>query len=101
MSVDPCDEGFDKAVLESMACGRPVLTPNPAFAPLFGKDAEGLLYPAEDAHMLASKLDAIIALPAAERSQLGERLKRAVNKHHGLDGLAARLVQTIGENSAR
>lgn len=98
LTVDPCGEGFDKAVLESMASGRVTLTGNAAFAPLFGDDARALVYPASDAHVLAEKIQTVIELSDDERAELAERLRRTVAEAHGLDRLAERLVTTIAED---
>jgi glycosyltransferase involved in cell wall biosynthesis len=101
LSVAPSAQSFDKTVLESMASGCVSLTANPAFAPLLGADTGKLLYHAEDARELASKIQAVVELPEVERTSLAARLRRSVAEAHGLDRLTERIVKTIAEDAKR
>ena len=67
---------FDKAALESMACGVPTVVCNPAFAPLLGDYADLLLTrDAEDVAGLRDRLERVSALTDEERSAIGRQLR--------------------------
>ncbi len=87
---------FDKAALESMACGVPTIVCNPAFAPLLGEYAPLLLIegPA-DARGLRERLARLLALSAAERTAIGAALRENVRREHSLPQLIERLVSVL------
>jgi glycosyltransferase involved in cell wall biosynthesis len=103
--VNCSDTGsLDKAVLEAMACGTPVLTSNEAFVKLLREDRLGplppvlggsLTFPRRDTEALADKLAALLTLGAAQRAALGARLRRIVVEEHDLDVLAQRIVEAL------
>jgi glycosyltransferase involved in cell wall biosynthesis len=84
---------FDKVVLESMACGKPAVTSNLSFAPLFGEDGRYLLFPDGDAPALAQRIEAIRTMPNEERIALGLRLQGIVEEKHGLERLMDNIVE--------
>ncbi len=87
---------FDKAALESMACGLPTIVCNPAFVPLLGEYAELLLTAgAEDVAGLRDRLKRLFALPPEERAAIGIRLREGVLSEHSLDGLTERLLAVL------
>ena len=87
---------FDKAVLESMACGVPTVVCNPAFAPLLGEYAELLLVAgAEDVAGLAGRIEGLLRLSAAERARIGGRLRENVRREHSLPQLVERLMVVL------
>jgi glycosyltransferase involved in cell wall biosynthesis len=91
---------FDKAALESMACGVPTVVCNPAFAPLLGEHAALLLTDGpDDVSGLRDRLERLIALPATERAEIGGQLREMVRREHSLQRLSERLlsVLTTGE----
>jgi glycosyltransferase involved in cell wall biosynthesis len=84
--------GFDKAALEAMSCGIPLVTTNASFRPLLEEaGAPELLAPA-DAEGLAATLARVAALPVGERAAIGRRLRAVVVDHHSLDRLTERLT---------
>jgi len=83
---------IDRVVVEAMASARPVVTCNPAFVPLLGELAPGLMYPAGDAVALAERLEALLKAPADERSRLGKQLREIASREHSLEGWADRTV---------
>lgn len=87
---------FDKAALESMACGLPTVVCNPAFAPLLGEHRHLLLTAGpDDVAGLSERLRALSALSEAERAEIGESLRRNVIARHSLDGLVERLLAVL------
>ncbi|MCY3977829.1 MAG: glycosyltransferase family 4 protein [Chloroflexi bacterium] len=87
---------FDKAALESMACGVPTIVCNPAFAPLLGERADLLLTAGpDDVAGLRDRLERLFALPPEERAAIGRRLRNGVLREHSLDGLSERLLAVL------
>ena len=87
---------FDKAALESMACGLPTVVCNPAFRRLLGAEAELLLTAGpEDVAGLRDRLERVCALPATERAAVGARLRENVAREHSLDALTAKLLAVL------
>ncbi len=87
---------FDKAALESMACGRPTVVCNPAFAPLLGEYRDLLLAEGpEDIAGLRERLLRLFALTAAERAEIGGRLRENVAREHSLPRLIERLLAVL------
>lgn len=89
-------DSIDKAVLEAMACGVPVLTSNSAFRPVLAGMPD-LLLPKRDVPAVAAAIGRMAATPAGERAALGLRLREIVTTHHDLDRLADRLVALFEE----
>jgi glycosyltransferase involved in cell wall biosynthesis len=87
--------GFDKAALEAMSCGVPLVTTNASFRPLLEEaDAPELFAPA-DGDGLAAALARVAGLGADDRAALGARLRAVVVDHHSLDRLTERLTGEI------
>lgn len=81
----------DKAVLEAMACGLPVITANEAFQSLLAPWSDLLLIPPESPGKLAVSLVKLKAMPPDERRALGRQLRSLVVEQHSL----ARLVDVL------
>ncbi len=88
---------LDKAVFEAAACGRPVLSTNPAFAPLLGGLSPPLLAPARDPEALAEAIEALAGAGAAVREQIGEQLRARVVGAHSLDHWADTVIDALRE----
>src|SRR5581483_1597466 len=69
---------LDKAVFEAAACRRPVVSTNPAFAPLLGDLPLTLIAPPRDPPALARVIDELARAPHADRVAAGESLRRRV-----------------------
>lgn len=87
---------FDKAALESMATATPTLVINPAFDALLG-EWQPLLRLTEPftPATLATHLQEILALPAAERARMGATLRANVRAAHSLEALLPRLAAAL------
>jgi len=95
---------LDKVVLESMAAGRPVLSCNDAFPALvreLGAEGTALVFQRQNPGSLAERLGAVLTRPAAERRELGRRLRAIVARDHEVDALMRRLVELMQPRSRR
>ncbi|MBZ0293864.1 MAG: glycosyltransferase family 4 protein [Anaerolineae bacterium] len=81
---------LDKAVLEAMACGLPVVTANPAFRDVLSED---LLVPLGAPEQLAEHLRQIQALSPEQRAEMGTALREIVVRDHSLERLVNRLFE--------
>lgn len=87
---------FDKAALESMACGIPTIVCNPAFAALIGDDADLLIVDTpQDVQGLQDRLNQLMAMSDEQRQEIGLKLRAAVIQHYSLPHLTRRLVQVL------
>jgi glycosyltransferase involved in cell wall biosynthesis len=92
---------FDKAPLEAMSCGVPVITANPAFADAFGGLDVPLPPPIAEGAALASSIAEELAQSAEAQRDRSARLRAAIITHHGLVGLMPRLLQTMSGDRGR
>jgi glycosyltransferase involved in cell wall biosynthesis len=70
---------YDKTVLESAACGTPVIVGSKAFADII---PERFTVPPEDPAALAKAIEAMLALPEADYAALSRELREAVVSRH-------------------
>ncbi len=87
---------IDKAVLEAMACGIPVVTANEAFKSMLTPWREQLLVPMDAPDALAARLWELAQLDMTQRQALGHDLREIVIANHSLDRLAEVLVHVFG-----
>lgn len=81
----------DKAALEAMACGLPVVALGEGLrGALPANLADQVIVP--DVPAMAARLAALAAMPAEERRVFGGALRAVVVARHGLDALAARIA---------
>jgi glycosyltransferase involved in cell wall biosynthesis len=97
LTVNLCPTGgMDKAVLEGMACGLPVIVVNRTFEPLLGEHAERLIA-SQDAEDVAARLSDLLSAPVEERAALGETLRARVMSEYGVESLIERLIGVFKE----
>ncbi len=88
--------GLDKAVLESMACGVPVLVANQAFKPFLKGFEDDLIFLNRDGVDLANKIHSLF-----NRRELflkiGFALREQIQKHHSLNNLIAKIITSYAE----
>jgi glycosyltransferase involved in cell wall biosynthesis len=75
---------LDKAILEAMACGLPVLSCNESLPEVLGPHQDMLVFPKKDFKQLADKIKAIYDLSDKERLKLGNKLREIVVRNHSL-----------------
>jgi glycosyltransferase involved in cell wall biosynthesis len=91
VALNACPDGaLDKAVLEAMACARPVVATNRRFAPLFASDA-GRCLASDDPADIAAKIEAHLKHPDPG---LGGRLRATVEHEHSLSRLIGRILSS-------
>ncbi len=84
----------DKAVLEAMSCGIPIITSNPAFnSVLSEKLAVEWVIGQDTVRQLVEKLKLVMYLPNQTRQELGQELRRLVISDHDLRALASKLME--------
>lgn len=98
--VNVSDGGLDKAVLEAMSCGVPVVTSNEACASLLAPIDRRLVIAKGNPYGLAQSCQYVLEMSNDERESLGRRLRTRVINDHGLDRLMDDLVAGFLEVSA-
>lgn len=93
-------ESLDKAVLEAMSCGLPIVTSNSAFRPVLGDLAGQLMVPRNDPAALADVIRAIAHWTPEQRDRVGWALRQIVVERHSLDGLAVQILAIFAEASS-
>jgi glycosyltransferase involved in cell wall biosynthesis len=97
VALNACPDGaLDKAVLEAMSCGTPVVVTNRNFAEVLGADAASCLAAGDPAAIAAG-----IRSHLAETDHgLGARLRAAVERAHSLTRLIGRIITSYGRSGA-
>lgn len=96
--ANPSETGsLDKAGLEAMAAGVPLITCNEAFAGVLGTYAERLMFPKGDPSALADRIIAVHH--ASDRERLIDTLAEVVRQEHSLETLIPRILSVINDIS--
>jgi glycosyltransferase involved in cell wall biosynthesis len=87
---------FDKAALESMACGLPTIVSNSAFDDLLGDQAEMMcIHSSDDVEGLYARLRTLLALTSDARRSMMLDIRQRVFAAHSLEKLMPRLVNVL------
>lgn len=86
---------IDKAVLEAMACGLPVVTANESFQNMLAPWHNMLLVPPNSPDILPARLAYLANMPPEERMALGTMLRKIVVEQHSLEGLVDQLMRIL------
>lgn len=86
---------LDKAMVEAMAAGLPVLTSNESMREVLGGFSNELMFAPGDDHTLAQMIERITAMPLADRRDLGTMLRDLVIRHHDLRHFVRRICETL------
>ena len=84
---------LDKAILEAMACGLPILTCNEALLEVLGDYVDKLMYKKVDFRVLANKIKYILNMQDEERQKLGMDLRQIVVNNHSINNLISKIIQ--------
>ena len=87
---------LDKAALEPLACGVPVVTSNPAVQQELAAWGERLSFPAGDAERLAARVQGVLAWTEGERATATAAMRQLVVRRHSLEQWADRVVALLG-----
>jgi glycosyltransferase involved in cell wall biosynthesis len=87
----------DKAVLEAMACEKPILTCNESFERVLGPHATTLTFDQGDFQTLARKANHWLHSGAGTRTHLGRELREIVVQDHDLAGFVDRLLAVFSD----
>ena len=85
----------DKAVLEAMACGIPVVTSNEAFVEMLSPWAGQLLTPPDDPEALTLRIQGLMAMESCARVELGRELRALVERDHSMQHLVENLLAVL------
>lgn len=86
---------LDKAVLEAMAVGLPILTCNEALDEVLGEYKKKLIFPKKDSEKLANKIKGLVKIGNSEREILGQKLRKIVIENHNLSEFIKRIVNEL------
>ncbi len=87
---------LDKAALEPLSCGVPVVTSNPAVQHELAAWGERLSFPAGDAARLAARVQGVLAWTEGERAAAAAAMRQLVVQRHSLEQWADRVVALLG-----
>jgi glycosyltransferase involved in cell wall biosynthesis len=90
--------GADRIAYEAAASGLPVLASNPVYENLLDPE---LLFPREDAAVLAERLAFVAALPIDQRDAIGAALRERVVERHSVDSWARGVLRAAGIEASR
>jgi glycosyltransferase involved in cell wall biosynthesis len=92
---------LDKAILESMASGCIPISRNRSFTGIARTEGLDFLVPSPGPKGIAECLHEVLALPAAEKDALRERLREVVVKSHSLNALMDQVAHHLEELASR
>jgi glycosyltransferase involved in cell wall biosynthesis len=84
---------LDKAILEAMACGLPVLTCNEALLEVLGEYREMLMYSKGDFSDLAGKIKLFHDMEPGQKEKISRDLREIVIKGHSLERFIKIIIQ--------
>jgi glycosyltransferase involved in cell wall biosynthesis len=87
---------LDKAVLEAMACGVPIITSNEALVEVLGPYTDQLMFPSQDSTALAEKIFTVQREAISARVALGEKLREIVVRDHNLTRFIRKIISSYG-----
>jgi len=87
---------FDKAALESMACGIPTIVCNNEFSHLMGEYTDLLIVDSpHDVDGLRARITQLLDMTPAQRHAIGQTLRQNVTAQYSLSSLVNRLVDVL------
>ncbi len=100
LTINLCPTGgMDKAVLESMAAGVPVIALNKTFIDVFGKYSEELILKEPKAEDLAEKIISQMQAGLEKRASMSEDLTKIVEDNFNLAKLVKKIIEEYQKNA--
>lgn len=91
------ETALDKAVVEAMACGVPVISSNPCVADILPPELRQLsIVPQDNINRIAEAIQVVLSLNEAESLKMGNILREIVVRHHSVEGLIDKILTEIG-----
>ncbi len=86
---------LDKAVLEAMSTGLPILTCNEAFAEVLGDYSDAMMYPKRDFETFADRMQRIAISPYPMLEKIGQDLREIIVQKHSLPVFAKTIINSL------
>jgi glycosyltransferase involved in cell wall biosynthesis len=86
---------LDKAGLEAMSVGLPLLTCNEAYEEVLAQNKDNMMFPKKDSLRLAEEIEMIINMNNTEREQLSRNMRERIVKNHSLPNLVKQIVSLL------
>jgi glycosyltransferase involved in cell wall biosynthesis len=86
---------LDKAILEAMSCGVPVLTCNEALVEVLGPYTNQLMFEKKDVSGLTQKIKFLDEIGFGERMKLGYKLREIVLQNHSLPSFVRKIFSHL------
>ena len=83
---------LDKAIVEAMACGLPILTCNEALEEVLGDNKVMLMFEKKNINQLAEKIKQSYLMDKEERKVVGNNLRLIVERGHALPNLIKKIL---------
>lgn len=95
--INLCDTGgVDKALLEAMSCGLPIVTSNATFREVLPVElADVWVVDSSKPVEVAERLDRLFRMKSDARALMGKRLREIVERGYAVEGLAARVKEEL------
>ncbi|MEA3346990.1 MAG: glycosyltransferase, partial [Candidatus Auribacterota bacterium] len=88
-------DSLDKAVLEAMSCGLPVLTSNKSFREVFSSDLKSFFVEKNNPDELVAKIEMLAGKTAEQQTALGVQLRAIVVNNHNLKNCIEKIYKEI------
>ncbi len=88
---------LDKAGVEAMATGLPLVTCGEAFADVLGEYASVSMYPKKDAAELAARIEYFMKLDQAAYLSISDGLREIVVRDHSLEAYVGKVLRILAE----
>lgn len=83
---------LDKAILEAMACGVPVLSCNESYSALMADDNTGMIFEPRNSSALAGKIIRFSQIAGLERQRIGIDAAKLIRTNFSIGGLIQKIV---------
>lgn len=97
--VNFSETALDKAIVEAMASGLPVLSTNRCVAEILPQDLKPLLFVSEDnLHQIGTALHNLLSQNEARLAEIGKTLREVAVQNHSVERLIQKILVEISES---